>query len=72
MQLHLGKRDTSVPEATAKELIDKLSATSAEVSAHFYDTDHAFFNDTRPEVHDSGAADEAWTRSVAFLIKHLR
>jgi carboxymethylenebutenolidase len=72
VMLHFGKRDSSVPEATAKGLIEKLSGSAAEVSAHFYDADHAFFNDTRPEVHDRGAADEAWTRSVAFLIKHLQ
>ena len=70
--LHFGKRDTNVPEAKARELVDKLSETSAEVNAHFYDADHAFFNDTRPEVHDPRAADEAWNRSVAFLLKHLR
>ncbi|MCR4342048.1 MAG: dienelactone hydrolase family protein [Gemmatimonadaceae bacterium] len=54
------------------QLIEKLSGSAAEVSAHFCDADHAFFNDTRPEVHNRGAADEAWTRSVAFLIKHLQ
>lgn len=71
VQLHFGKRDTSVPETKARELTEKLSETGVEVSSHFYDADHAFFNDTRPEVHDPGAAAEAWTRSVAFLIKHL-
>lgn len=72
VMLHFAKRDTSVPEATAKELIQKLSGSAAEVSAHFYGADHAFFNDTRPEVYKRGAADEAWTRSVAFLIKQLQ
>lgn len=72
VQLHFGKRDANVPEAKARELADRLSQSSAEVYAHFYDADHAFFNDTRPAVHDSGAADEAWTRTVGFLITHLR
>lgn len=71
VQLHFAKRDTNVPEKEARELAGRLSDGAAEVHAHFYDADHAFFNDTRPEVYDSGAADEAWTRSVAFLIKHL-
>ena len=69
--LHFAKRDTSVPEAKAKELTAKLVETGAEVSSHFYDADHAFFNDTRPEVHDPEAAEKAWTRSVAFLTQHL-
>lgn len=71
VQLHFGKRDANVPEATARELVERLRGGSAEVDAHFYDADHAFFNDTRGEVHDPGAAIEAWTRSVAFLLKHL-
>ena len=29
--------------------------------------DHAFFNDTRPEVHDPAASDLAWTRTLEFL-----
>ncbi len=72
VQLHFGKRDTSVPEPTARELVERLSQSSAEVDAHFYEADHAFFNDTRPEVHDRAAADQAWNRSVDFLKKHLR
>lgn len=71
VQLHFAKRDTNVPEKTARELAERLTKSGAEADSHFYDADHAFFNDTRPEVYDSGAADEAWTRSVAFLIKHL-
>ncbi|CAN5602750.1 dienelactone hydrolase family protein [soil metagenome] len=71
VQLHFGKRDTNVPEAKARELVERLSEGSSPVDAHFYDADHAFFNDTRPEVYDSAAADDAWTRTVAFFIKHL-
>lgn len=71
VQLHFAKRDTNVPQGKARELADRLTGSAAEVHAHFYEADHAFFNDTRPEVYNSGAADEAWTRSVAFLIKHL-
>lgn len=72
VQLHFGKRDSNVPEAKARELVKRLESGSAEVDAHFYDADHAFFNDTRPEVHDPDAAAQSWTRSVDFLTKHLR
>lgn len=71
-QLHFAKRDTSVPEATARELVERLSLGSADVDAHFYEADHAFFNDTRAEVHDPAAAAQAWSRSVDFLKKHLQ
>jgi carboxymethylenebutenolidase len=30
-------------------------------------TEHAFFNDTRPEVHDPEASALAWRRAVEFL-----
>ncbi len=34
-------------------------------------TDHAFFNDTRPEVHDPDEARVAWTETLSFLREHL-
>jgi len=33
--------------------------------------DHAFFNDTRPEVYDAAAAADAWTRATTFFREHL-
>lgn len=36
-----------------------------------YDADHAFFNDTRPQVYDVEAASDAWKRVLAFFQKHL-
>ena len=36
-----------------------------------YDSDHAFFNDTRPEVYDAAAAQHAWRRLLAHFRKHL-
>jgi len=34
--------------------------------------DHAFFNDTRPEVYSRADAEDAWKRVVEFFNKHLR
>lgn len=36
-----------------------------------YDADHAFFNDTRPEVYDEEAAKDAWSRVLAFFRSNL-
>lgn len=33
--------------------------------------DHAFFNDTRPEVYNQEAAEDAWQRVVSFLQENL-
>ncbi|MCM2257470.1 MAG: dienelactone hydrolase family protein [Vicinamibacteria bacterium] len=34
-------------------------------------TKHAFFNDTRPEVHDAAAAKLSWERTLAFYAENL-
>jgi carboxymethylenebutenolidase len=34
--------------------------------------DHAFFNDTRPEVYSRADAEDAWNRVIEFFNKHLR
>ena len=34
--------------------------------------DHAFFNDTRPEVYSADDAADAWQSVLSFLAKHLR
>ena len=36
-----------------------------------YDADHAFFNDTRPEVYDENAAHDAWRRVLGFFNSNL-
>jgi len=68
---HFAKRDTSVKEADARALIGKIEASGGKVEAHYYDADHAFFNDTRPTVYDKAAAKTAWDRTLVFLHKHV-
>ena len=42
------------------------------IETHIYPgTDHAFFNDTRPEVYDAEAAADAWRRTLEFFREHL-
>jgi carboxymethylenebutenolidase len=33
--------------------------------------EHAFFNDTRPEVYDAAESQQAWDETLAFLRAHL-
>jgi carboxymethylenebutenolidase len=68
---HFGKRDKSVPEDAARALVDRIRAAGKSVDAYFYDADHAFFNDQRPEVYDRGSAELAWDRTVEFLRRVL-
>ena len=66
------ERDQFVPPAAVRELEAQLKERGKAVEMHIYPgTDHAFFNDTRPEVYDPEAAADAWRRTVAFLRQHL-
>ena len=52
-----------------KEVAKKYNLPVEVVS---YDADHAFFNDTRPEVYDAEAAADAWRRVLEHFRKHLK
>jgi carboxymethylenebutenolidase len=65
-------RDGFVTPDSVHQLESKLKELGKQIEAHIYPgTDHAFFNDTRPEVYNADAADDAWRRTVQFLRKHL-
>lgn len=68
---HFAKRDNSVKEADARALVDRILAAGGSVEAHYYDADHAFFNDSRPTVYDKQSANTAWDRTLAFLRAHV-
>ncbi len=42
------------------------------VEVRSYEADHAFFNDTRPEVYDATAAQDVWRRALDFFREHLQ
>jgi carboxymethylenebutenolidase len=69
--LHFGKKDKSIPEAEARELVARLQGAGGPVEGYFYEAGHAFFNDTRPEAYVEADARIAWNRSLAFLRTHL-
>ena len=68
---HFAKRDDNVPEERARALVESIESAGGSIEAHFYDADHAFFNDTRPEVYDPEAAMLAWNRTLEFLRRNL-
>ena len=63
-----GKDESASPEA-ARALVRTLrQAGNEDVDIHIYpQADHAFFNDTRPEVYDAEASALAWRRTTEFL-----
>jgi carboxymethylenebutenolidase len=68
---HWGERDHSYDHASIEDLERRLRAAGATVESFWYDADHAFFNDTRPEVYEAAAAQLSWDRTLAFLREHL-
>jgi carboxymethylenebutenolidase len=62
------EKDRSVPTDKVNELEQQLKALGKQVDFKIYPgTDHAFFNDTRPEVYNAQAAADAWQRTIQFL-----
>ncbi|HLL75682.1 MAG TPA: dienelactone hydrolase family protein [Pyrinomonadaceae bacterium] len=64
--------DQFVPPLAARELEAKLKSLGKRAEFHIYPgTDHAFFNDTRPEVYDAEAAADTWRRMISFFRENL-
>ena len=64
-------RGTAAPEAV-KELEATLRAKGKNATFHVYPgTQHAFFNDTRPEVYDAAVAKTSWDRTLALFRANL-
>ena len=55
--------------------VNALEVTLKEARANYelfrYDAQHGFFNEQRPEVYNAEASQQAWTRLLGFLNKHL-
>ena len=66
---HFGTADDFVPVDDAKALEREIAdASGQDVNFEFYEgAGHAFFNDTRPEVHDAEESAKAWASVVPFL-----
>jgi carboxymethylenebutenolidase len=69
---HFAEDDSMFTPAMVGELETRLRAEGKEVELIIHPgTDHAFFNDTRPEVHDAEASGRAWDSVVPFLKAHV-
>ncbi len=69
---HFAEHDHSAPPEAAAELERRLLDAGHEAQIIVYPgTDHAFFNDDRPEVYAPQAAAAAWDRTLGFLRRHL-
>jgi len=70
--VHVAAEDEYFSPTAAAALEAQLHSLGKEAEFHVYDgADHAFFNDTRPEVHDVDASATAWTRTIDFFRTRL-
>jgi carboxymethylenebutenolidase len=66
------ERDQFVTPESVRELERQLKELGKSAEMHIYpDVDHAFFNDQRPDVYNSRAAEDAWQRVIRFFAQHL-
>jgi carboxymethylenebutenolidase len=68
---HFATRDQWASVAAAEGVKKALEAHGRSMQIHVYEADHAFANDTRPDVYNPEAARLAFDRTVAFLRHHL-
>ena len=66
-----GERDKWINPQKVNELQEAARKYNLPVEVVSYDADHAFFNDTLPEVYDAAAAADAWRHVLELFRKHL-
>ena len=68
-----GEDDQGVPAADGREREKQLKAMGKKVQLVVYPrANHAFFNDTRKEVYNPEAAQDAWKRTVDWFRTNIR
>jgi carboxymethylenebutenolidase len=71
IQFHFANIDEWCTPAAVDSLEASLKDTSIKFELYRYEAQHAFFNETRPEVFDPKASALAWERSLEFLKRYL-
>jgi carboxymethylenebutenolidase len=67
-----GEKDGFVTPEAVRSLEAAIQQAGGSIETHIYPgADHAFFNDTRPEVYQPAAAADAWSKTLAFLKREL-
>ncbi len=69
---HAAEHDDLAPPEILDRIERELGDAGVDVTFYHYPgTQHAFFNDDRPEVYDAEAAERSWERTLQFLRAHL-
>jgi carboxymethylenebutenolidase len=66
--IHCSEHDGTSAAPGIKTAVQAITEAGGECTTYDYPgTDHAFFNDDRPEVYHAAAAATAWARTLEFL-----
>jgi carboxymethylenebutenolidase len=69
---HYADGDDFLKVDAVRDLESTLKGAGKHAEFHVYEnTAHGFFNDSRSEVYDAGAAKTSWERTLAFFKQHL-
>jgi carboxymethylenebutenolidase len=72
IQGHYAEKDDFASPEIVRDLESNLKGLGKTVEFYIYPgTQHAFFNDARPEIYDATASRQAWDRTIEFLKDHL-
>jgi carboxymethylenebutenolidase len=72
VQAHFATEDGYNTPELVERFQQRMRAGGGEPEVHWYEgADHAFFNDTRPDVHYPEAAELAWERMLGFFRSQL-
>lgn len=70
--IHAAEGDGGTGADNVRQAASAIEAAGGDVTLHDYPgTQHAFFNDTRAQVHDPAAAALAWDRTLTFFRERL-
>ena len=70
--IHCSEHDGTSAAPGIQEAINAIRSAGGSAEAFDYPgTNHAFFNDERPEVYDALASAKAWQRTLAFFNSHI-
>jgi carboxymethylenebutenolidase len=70
--IHCSEEDGNSTAPGIQTAVQAITGAGGEVSVHDYPgTQHAFFNDDRPEVYHAGAAASSWARTLKFFRSRL-
>lgn len=72
VQGHYAENDAFANPESVRALEQTLKSNGVDAEMFIYDgTEHAFFNDARPDVYDAAASTQAWSRTLDFFRSKL-